>query len=58
MELGRLPVPGRPTSLDCGRAGDLLRLRWVRVGLFAVFVFSRLSFLFFLPPSGRRSYMD
>ena len=52
MVLGRLPVPGRPTSLDCGRAGDLLRLRWVRVGLFGLFFLSFVVSLFFSHPLG------
>ena len=55
--LGKLPVPGRPTNLDKRRAtptalavgagGDCLDI-----------VFSRLSFLFFLPLSGTRPDID
>ena len=42
--LGKLPVPGRPTSLDDSRARDVCacsRCRWVLFGHF----FSHLSFL-------------
>ena len=45
MVLGKLPVPGRPTNLDKGRAGAYCactRCGWVFFGHF----FSCLSFLF------------
>ena len=57
MVLGKLPVPGRPTTLDKSRARDYCACSRCRYGLFGHF-FSRLSFLFFLPVSGRRSDID
>ena len=45
MVLGKLPVPGRPTNLDCNRARAYCaccRRGWWLFGRF----FSRLSFLF------------
>ena len=54
---GKLPVPGRPTDLDSSRARAYCacsRCGWGLLGLF----FSRLSFLFFLPLSGRRPDID
>ena len=46
MVLGKLPVPGRPTSLanSRARAYGLLCLQWVRVGVAWNF-YSRPSFL-------------
>ena len=49
MVMGKLPVPGRPTYLDKSRGKGLLRLQYVRLGLFGHF---------FLPFSGRRSDID
>ena len=43
--LSRLPVPGRPTNLDTGRAKDYCVCSSCGWGLFGHF-FSRLSFLF------------
>ena len=42
MVLGKLPVPGRPTTgnLDYSRARSLLRLQEVQVGLFEHFFLS------------------
>ena len=58
MELGKLPVPGRPTNLDHSRAGACCACSGCGWGLFGHF-FSRLSFLFFfLPLSGRRPDTD
>ena len=54
MVLGKLPVPGRPTSLEKSRArayGTCSRCGW---GLFGHF-YSHLSFL---PPFGRRPDID
>ena len=45
MVLGKLPVPGRPTNLDCSRARACCTCSRCRWGLFGPF-FSRLSFLF------------
>ena len=63
MVLGKLPVPGRPTiwttvvqgptALAVGAGGG----GGGGGGLFGHF-FSRLSFLFFLPLSGRRPDID
>ena len=47
--LGKLSVPGRPTSLDDSRARAIALA--VGAGCLDIF-FSRLSFLFFLPLSG------
>ena len=57
MVLDKLPVPERPANLDYStvRASALCsRCGW---GLFGHF-FSHLSFLFFLPLSGRRLDID
>ena len=57
MVLGKLPVPGRPTYLDDSRARAYCactRCGWELFGHF----FSSLSFLFFLPLSGRRPDVD
>ena len=57
MVLGKLPVPGRPNSLDYSRARaycDCSRCGW---GLFGHFS-SHLSFLYFLPLSGSRLDID
>ena len=45
MVLGKLPVPGRPTSLDDSGAGAYCACSRYGWGLFGHF-FSRLSFLF------------
>ena len=45
MVLGKLPVPGRPTNLDYGRARVCCACSRCGWGLFGHF-FSRLSFLF------------
>ena len=60
MALGKLPVPGRPANLDYSRARALAAGACVCVwsggggGIF----FSHLSFLFFVPLSGRRPDID
>ena len=57
MMLGKFPVPERPTYLDTSRARAYCacsRCGWGLLGHF----FSRLSFLFFLPLSGRRPDID
>ena len=57
MVLGKLPVPGRPTNLNKSRAGAYCTCSRCVWGLFGYF-FSHLSFLFFLPVSGRRPDID
>ena len=57
MVLGKLPVPGRPTYLDCSRVRAYCACSRCEWGLFGHF-FSRQSFLFFLPLSGRRPDID
>ena len=57
MVLGKLPVPGRPTNLDHSRARAYCACSGCGWGSFGLF-FSRLSFLFFLPLSGRRPDID
>ena len=57
MVLGKLPVPGRPTSLEKSRArATVLAVSAGGAGL-GIF-FSHLSFLFFHPLSGRRPDID
>ena len=46
MVLGKLPVPGRPTNLDESRAKAFCACSRCGWGLFGLFFFSRLSFLF------------
>ena len=55
--LGKLSVPGRPSSLDNSRARAYCACSRCGLGLFGYF-FSRLSFLFLLPLSGRRPDVD
>ena len=57
MVLGKLPVMGRPTYLDYGKARAYCAYSRCGWGLFGHF-FSHLSFLFFLPLSGRRPDID
>ena len=57
MVLGKLSVPGRPTNLNYSRARANCAYSRCGWGLFGHF-FSRLSFLFFLPLSGRRPDID
>ena len=57
MVLGKLPVPGRPTTLDKCRARAYCVCSRCGWGLFGHF-FSSVSYLLFLPLSGRRSYID
>ena len=52
MVLGKLPVPGRPTRIIIRQRPTTLAVGTAG-GLFGHFFF-RLSFLFFLPLSGRR----
>ena len=47
MVLGKLPVLGRPTNLDCSRARAYCACSRCGLGLFGYF-FSHLSFLFSL----------
>ena len=56
MVLGKLLAPGRPTTLDNSRARAYCAYS-MGVGVVLTF-FSRLSSLFFLPLSGRRSDID
>ena len=56
--LGKISVPGRPTSLDDSRASVYCACNRCGWGLFGHF-FSHLSFsLFFLPLFGRRPDID
>ena len=55
--LGKLPVPGRPTSLDYSRARAFVLAVGAGGGCLDIF-FSHLSLLFFLPFSGRRPDID
>ena len=56
--LGKLSVPGRPTSLDDSRAVPIALAVGAGGGCLDIF-FSRLSFLFFfLPFFGRRPDID
>ena len=59
MVLGKLPVPGRPTTLDNSTTRAYCACSGCGWGLFGHF-FSRLSFLFSfsLPLSGRRPDID
>ena len=57
MALGKLPVPGRATNLDQGRARAYCACCGCGLGLFGHF-FSSIISLFFLPLSGRRSDID
>ena len=53
MVLDKLPVPGRPTNLENSRQEPAV----LAVGAGGFFP-SHLSFLFFLPLSGRRADVD
>ena len=57
MVLGKLPVPGRPTIWTTVGQGPTALAVGAGGGLFGHF-FSHLSFLFFLPLSGRRPDID
>ena len=57
MVLGKLPVPGRPTSLEKSKARAYCTCSRCGWGLFGHF-YSHLSFLLFLPPFGRRPDID
>ena len=57
MVLGKLPVPGRPASLDKSRARAYCTCSRCGWGLFGQFFSSTISF-FFLPLSGRRPDID
>ena len=55
--MGKLSVPGRPTNLNYSRVRAYCaysRCGWRLFGHF----FARLSFLFYLPLSGRRPDID
>ena len=54
MVLGKLPVPGRPTNLDYGRARAYCTCRRCGWGIVWTFLLSSIISLFFLPLSGRR----
>ena len=56
MVLGKLPVPGRPTTLDYSRARAYCA--GCRCGLFGHFFLSSIISLSFLPLSGRRPDID
>ena len=55
--LGKHPVLGRPANLNNSRARAVCACSGCEWGLFGHF-FSQLSFLFFLPLSGRRPGID
>ena len=57
MVLGKLPVPGRPTIWVIVGQGPIALAVGAGRGLFGHF-FSPLSFLLFLPLSGRRPDTD
>ena len=57
MVLGKLPVLGRPTIWTAVGQGPTTLAVGAGGGLFGHF-FSRLSFLFFLPLSGRQPDID
>ena len=57
MVLGKLPVPGRPTNLDCSRARAYCACSRCGWGFLDIFLLSFISF-FFLPLSGRRPDID
>ena len=57
MVLGKLPVPGRPTIWVIVGQGPIALAVGAGEGLFGHF-FSHLSFLLFLPLSGRRPDID
>ena len=58
MVLGKLPVPGRPTNFDYSTARAYCAYSRCGRGLFATFLLSSISSLFFLPLSGRRPDID
>ena len=57
MVLGKRPVPGRPTIWMTVGQGPIVLAVGAGGGLFGHF-YSRLSFLLFLPLSGRRLDID
>ena len=57
MVLGKLPVPGRPTIWVIVGQGPIALAVGAGGGCLDIF-FSPLSFLLFLPRSGRRSDID
>ena len=58
MVLGKLPVPGRPTTLYDSRARAYCACSGCGWGLFGRFFLSSIISLFFLPLSGRRPDID
>ena len=58
MVLGKLPVPGRPANLDFSRTRASALAVCAGAGCLDVIFFIHLSFLFFLPLSGRRPDID
>ena len=58
MVLGELPVLGRPTNLDDGRAGACCACSGCGLGVVWTFLLSSIISLFFLPLSGRRPDID
>ena len=58
MVLGKLPVPGRPTSLKNSRARAYCACSWCGRGWFGYFFLSSIISLFFLPLSVRRPNID
>ena len=58
MMLDELPVPGRPTNLDDGRARAHCACSRCGRGLFGHFFLSSIISVFFLPFSGRRPVIN
>ena len=58
MALGKLPVPGRPTTSKDSRARAYCSCSRCGWGLFGTFFLSSIFSLFFLPLSGRRPDID
>ena len=58
MVLGKLPVPGRPTSLDKSRARAYCACSRCGWGLFGHFFLSSIISFFFSTLSGRRLDID
>ena len=59
MVLGKLPVPGRPTTSEDSRARAYCSCSRYGWGLFWTFCLSSIDIsLFFLPLSGRRPDID
>ena len=58
MDLGKLPVPGRPTVWMTVGQKPIALLVVAGVGVVWTFLLSSILSLFFLPPSWRRANID